>query len=306
MSLDTAKAVGVMNGLMAAYDRKAKAVKPFYPDICTIIPSSRASQTYGNLGDAPGVREWLGERKYYQFRAGTFTIANKLWESGVEVAKTDIDDDEMGLYPAGFETLAVNATVHPDELLFENALLLGGSQPCWDGQYFFDTDHLWGDSGAQSNKLTYNVADPDAPTIAEFKAAFNYGRVALERFKSDTGKLLNWDVTDDSKDLVCIVPSELHQTAANAFLATQVDATANVVINVPRIKKSARLTNVRKFYLTNVGAPLRPFIFQARQPLSRGYSGQNDMTEKAIKFMTQARYNIGYGPWWTIVEIELT
>lgn len=306
MSQNTAKAVGVMNGLIATFDRKVKAVTPFYPQLCTIIPSTRAFQTYANLGDSPGVREWLGERHYFKFRAGTYLIENKHWESGVEVKKTDIDDDEIGLYPMGFETCAQNAVMHPDELLFEQGILGGTSNRCWDDQYFFDTDHAWGDSGTQSNKLEFAVADPDAPTALEFKDAFNYGRVAMERFKTDTGKLLNWDVTDDNKDLICVVPSELHQTAANAFQATVIDSTTNVVINVPRIKKSARLTSKRVFYLANVSMPLKPFMFQARMPLKRGYAGLDDMRTKFVQFMTEARYALGYGPWWTMVMITFT
>jgi len=306
MALDTAKEIAVMHGLRAAYDRRAIVTVPYYPQVCSVVPSSAKYETYANLGDAPGVEEWLGDRNFGKFRAGTYQVANRLWAAGVEVEKTDIDDDQLGMYPLGFEQLAQNTIEHPDELLYNECIIAGDSSECWDGQNFYDTDHEWGDSGTQSNKLTYNVADPDAPTVAELKAAYNYGRTTMEKYKTDTGRLLNRDVGDDSKDLIVMCPSLMHQNFATALGASIIDSTSNIVINVPRIKKTARLTDERSFYIHNVGGVLRPFMFQAREPISKGFEGMGDITKKSVKFGTKARYNIGFGPWWTSVKITLT
>ncbi len=54
--------------------------------------------------------------------------------------RDDVEDDKLGLYSARFEMLGQAAGSHPDEVLFEliNAAF---STDCYDGQYFFDTDH---------------------------------------------------------------------------------------------------------------------------------------------------------------------
>ena len=41
-----------------------------------------------------------------------------------------------------YTPLATEAMYHPDQLFFE-ALVAGESTACFDGQYFFDTDHAW-------------------------------------------------------------------------------------------------------------------------------------------------------------------
>ena len=44
-------------------------------------------------------------------------------------------------------------------MLINAALLAGESTVCFDGQYFFDTDHSEGDSGSQSNDITFDISD---------------------------------------------------------------------------------------------------------------------------------------------------
>ena len=59
--------------------------------------------------------------------------------------RNEIMDDAVGVYNPVIAELGRTAAVHPDELVFE---LLGNgfSTVCYDGQYFFDTDHPVGDS----------------------------------------------------------------------------------------------------------------------------------------------------------------
>jgi phage major head subunit gpT-like protein len=49
---------------------------------------------------------------------------------------------------------------------------------------------------------------------------------------------------------------------------------------------------------------LRPFVFQARRPLARQMKGMDDREFKNVKFMTDARYNLGYLAWWNAVLTE--
>ncbi len=67
------------------------------------------------------------------------------YEATIEVDRNEIMDDAVGVYNPVIAELGRTAAVHPDELVFE---LLGNgfSTACYDGQYFFDTDHPVGDS----------------------------------------------------------------------------------------------------------------------------------------------------------------
>ena len=64
---------------------------------------------------------------------------------------------------------------------------------------------------------------------------------------------------------------------------------------------SGGLTDATKFYLLNLSQPLKPFVFQARRPLQRQMKGMDDREFKDVKFMTDARYNLGYLAWWNAV-----
>jgi hypothetical protein len=47
-------------------------------------------------------------------------------------------------------------------------------------------------------------------------------------------------------------------------------------------------------------------VFQKREPISRQPKGADDIEKKDIKFMTQARYNVGYLAWWNAVLYTFT
>lgn len=108
--------------------------------IATTIMSATGQNEYAWLGKFPRMREWIGDRVINQMAASKYAIANKDYEGTIEVDRNDIEDDNIGIYAPLFEELGMGAETHPDELAF--ALLKAGfATNCYDGQYFFDTDH---------------------------------------------------------------------------------------------------------------------------------------------------------------------
>jgi phage major head subunit gpT-like protein len=201
------------------------------------------------------------------------------------------------MYGPLMEDLAVEATYHPDELFF-TALVNGESVACFDGQYFFDTDHVFGDSGSQSNDLTYAAATTTVPTAAELRAAFHAARAAMLKFKNDQGKLLNRPISTGLSNLLLLVNPDFEVIAKEALTSAILSNNSNIVVDAPRIVSSAYLTDTSKMYLFNLDGALKPFVFQAREPLSRQAKGLDDIETKDVKFMTEARYNLGYLAWW--------
>lgn len=127
-------------GFSAAFEKGKTQAKSQWKEVATLVPSNSASSTYGWLGQFPKLREWIGERVLKQMAAHGYSITNKTWESSVGVPRTSVEDDTAGVYRPMFEELGRAAEAHPDELIF--ALLAAGfATECYDGQYFFDTDH---------------------------------------------------------------------------------------------------------------------------------------------------------------------
>lgn len=306
MAIDTARTVATLRGLTAKFDASVMGSSPFYPTLSTIVQSRGSDEQYGWLGGMPSMREWLGDRVFNQLLASHYTIANKLWESSVAIDKTVIEDDRLDMFGPVLEQLGVEAAFHPDTLLFA-AIVAGESVAGWDGQFFFDTDHAMGASGAQSNDLTYAAATGTVPTTAEFKAAFRAAVTKMLGYKNDQGNLFHRPTVGRLADLVLLVPLGLRDIAYDALEAQLVGGgDTNVVIDRPTIITSANLTDDTKFYVFRVDQPIKPFIFQARRPLGRQMKGMDDREFKDVKFMTDARYNLGYGAWWDAVLTTFT
>lgn len=305
MALDTAAAVVVLRGLTRKFDEGMESYTPFYPEVCSVRPSDGADEQYALLGAMPGVREWIGDRLFSRLRAAQFTIANREWEVSLEIEKNHIDDDRLGIYNDPLAALGVEAVAHPDELLFD-LLVSGETEPCFDGQMYFDTDHAWGDSGTQSNDLTYAKAGT-LPTEAEFRAAYHQARAAMLSYKRDNGKPFVRPTIKPLSGLILFVPPALEEIAHKALLKDLISGgETNIVLDRPRIVTVTHLSDATKFYLINPTSPIRPFVFQARRPVGRQMKGLDDREFKAVKFMADARYNLGYGAWWNAVLTTFT
>jgi phage major head subunit gpT-like protein len=307
MALTTASLATASRLITATFDKAVRAATPFYPRISNVVRSEGAEEKYGWIGDMPGVREWLGERIFKQLRAADYELKNKHWESSLLVSKTDIADARLLKYSMLLEGLAAEASYHPDELLF-TAIINGESSTCFDGQFFFDTDHAWGDSGTQSNDLTYTAATGTTPTSAEFRGAYNAAYAAMMAYKGDNGKpLFRPTQAQDIRSPIVLVPPTLYAIALEALTA-RFDTNGNpvVILGNPELISIAYLTDATKFYVLNVSQPMKPFVFQEREPISRQVKGDMDLETKDLKFMTEARYNAGYLAWWNAVLTTFT
>ena len=304
MAHDTAKATTKLRGLTAQFDNAIKAYTPFWTRMATPVQSKGADERYSILGRVPGVREWIGERDFQELRAADWTLVNQKWEESIEIDYDDIEDDRLGMYAPVMAQIGLRMAQHPDELIF-SLINNGEATACFDTQFFFDTDHSWGDSGTQSNDLEYNATDHTSVTAAEMKAAFNAARQALLGFQDDQGKLLNGPIYQDMSGLLLLVPPALEQVAYDGLTSVLLGGgDTNVVINRPEIVVSPSFSSSVKFDLYKLDAPLKPYIFQQRRPVRRAIEGYGKTTikDKGVYFMADARYTAGYGAWWTAVR----
>lgn len=137
------------NGFNAAYNNAFAAVSPMWDKVATLVPSTNKVENYGWLGQFPKLREWVGDRQVKSIAASGYQIINKKYEASVGVPRDDIEDDSYGVLTPLFAQMGQAASSHPDELVFP-LLAAGFATVCFDGQYFFDSDHPVG-AGVVSN-----------------------------------------------------------------------------------------------------------------------------------------------------------
>lgn len=307
MALTTAQLASASRLITARFDTSISTVSPLYPRIATVVPSEAAEEKYGWLGGMPGIREWVGDRVFNQLRAADYELKNKHWESSLLVSKTDIADARVLKYNLLIDQLAAEAGYHPDELLFQ-VLVAGESTVCFDGQFFYDTDHVWASSGTQDNDLTFAAATGTTPTSAEFRAAYNAAYAKMLSYKNDQGKpfFRPTQSQEVNRPLVHVGPT-LYPIALEALTA-RFDTNGNpiVILGNPEVQSIAYLTDATKMYVHDTSGPMKPFVFQEREPLSRQVKGSDDLETKDLKFMTEARYNAGYLAWWKSVLTTFT
>lgn len=123
-----------------AYQNGLSLAASQYSRVTTVVPSSTKEQDYGWLGKVPNVREWIGDRVVNSISQAGYTIKEKAWELTIGVDKDDIETDNLGVYAPLFQSMGESTGSHYDQLIF-GLLKAGFASACYDGQYFFDTDH---------------------------------------------------------------------------------------------------------------------------------------------------------------------
>lgn len=130
----------LFTGFKREFQGGLTGVETQYTKIASVIKSTSKSNTYGWLGKFPTLAKWVGDRQIKSMQAHGYQIVNEDYESTVGVDKNDIEDDELGIYSPLFQEMGNAAAIHPDQLVFA-MLAAGFTTECYDGQYFFDTDH---------------------------------------------------------------------------------------------------------------------------------------------------------------------
>lgn len=124
-----------------------------YQQLTLTVPSTTAENEYGWLGQTTTFREWLGDRVIQNIKEHGFSIKNKSFENTVGVPREKIEDDQYGIYTPLMAQLGQDAAQHPAQLVY--ALLKAGfSTACYDGQYFFDTDHPVLDANGEEQSVS--------------------------------------------------------------------------------------------------------------------------------------------------------
>jgi len=149
MIINAASLSGLYKSFQTTFNQSMEISQVAWPEFATRVPSTTKENVYAWLGAFPFMKEWLGDRKIQNLKLHNYSLINKAYEDTVEVDRDDIEDDQIGVYKPVIQEFGRIARVHPD-YLFSLLLASGFSATCYDGQYFFDTDHPVG-AGTASN-----------------------------------------------------------------------------------------------------------------------------------------------------------
>jgi phage major head subunit gpT-like protein len=280
--------------------------------ISNLFQSNQESETYKWLGMAPALREWVGGRQAKGFRENGVTITNKIFESTLEVLVDEMRRDKTGQVLARVRELAERTQSHWASLL-STLIIAGEAAVCYDGQFFFDTDHTEGDSGSQSNDLTYNVGTTTAPTAAEMESAVLTVIQSMMGFKDDTGEPMN----ENAMDFLVMVPTPFMAAAAaalrNPVIQDGSGARTNTITNLGgfnfRLAINPRLTWTEKFAVFRADGGVRALIRQEDEPVmlqAIAEGSELEFRENKHHYGVKCSRNVGYGYWQHAALMTLT
>ena len=275
---------GIYVGYNTIFNKAFAEHTPLYKEIAMETPSTTDAETYAWLGDLPGMREWIGDREVQNLSGSDYTIKNKSWELTFGIPREAVEDDKIGLYNPGVESLGREAATHPDELVFK-LLKDGFTALCYDGKPFFSDDHPVGD-GTVSN-LGHAELSVDAYIAA---------RAAIMSLTNSKGRPLN--LIPDK----LVVPPALESKARDILIADYINGTKNTMQGTAKPLVAPWLAGADKaWYLLCTNRPVKPVIHQTRKPAKfvskTNETDDNVFFAKTFLYGVDSRENVGFGFW---------
>lgn len=284
--------------------------------IAAHVDSDQAEELFPFLSASPVMREWIGGRQAKGLDAKFIRIENKHYEATLEFLTSELRRDKTGQINARISELALRAATHPQALL-STLINEGESRLCYDGQYFFDTDHSEGSSGTQSNRISVDITTlgvplaqqgtataPSAWTLAE---AVSRAVLQMFTFRDDVGEPMN----GEAEKFLVMVPNGF-------FPATLGLGAAEFAFGVPsplaamkwkvQTVVNPRLAFTDKFCVFRTDGRVRPFIVQTETEVSVKMLGEGSDREfdtgRQLVGIDQW-LNVEYGYWSHAVLAQL-
>lgn len=271
-------------GFKTLFNRQMELTPSTKDKIATTVPSSTGTEEYGWLGMFPKMREWLGSRVVQSLAAHGYTIKNKDFEMTVGVRRSDIEDDNYGIYSAQFSQMGESAKRHPDEIVWE-CLAKGFDAKCYDGNTFFAEKHKVGRKEV-SNKSTEKLS------LSAYKAA----RTAMMSYTNEEGQPLGIIPN------LLIVPPQLEAAALEILNTQYIGGTTNPYYKSAELHVEPELAgHPEAWYLACTNRYIKPIIYQERKKIQftslTNPKDSNVFWDNEYLYGADGRDAAGYGLW---------
>jgi len=285
---------------------------PWLDAVSNYFTSDQAMEEYAWLGMTPAMREWIGGRNAKGFREQSFQIRNKHYEATLDVLVRDLRRDKTGQLMTRINEMARRANSHWASMI-STLIEAGASTECYDGQYFFDTDHDEGDSGTQSNRITadisaYPVANAGSttlPAVAEMQFAIAKAIEQIVGFVDDQGEPMN----EDASSFLVMAPVEYMNVISQAVATpVQIAETQSVLqslksnfrIDVAVNPRLSTMAASYQFPVFRTDSFLKSFIRQEETGVQlkvKGSGSEYEFDNDAHQYGIDTWRNVGYGMW---------
>ena len=288
---------------------------PWFEMLTNKVVSDKDSEQYVWLGSAPVMREFLGGRKPATLNKNSFRVENKKFEASLEIPTEWFDRDHTGQIRMKVAELVDRARQHRINLL-SDLIVAASSTLCYDGQYFFDTDHAEGDSGSQSNINGENITTPASPTPAEMEEAILSSVEQMMGLKDDKGELTN----GSARSFLVVVPLNMMKALATTLKSEIIlESGAARNSNMRAVSSMMGMTfegivNPRssattKLHIFRTDAAIKPFVYQVEKDINASAIAEG--SEHAWKNLTymfgvDASYNVGLNQWRGAIEVQFS
>jgi len=287
--------------------------------VSNMFGSDQTSETYAFLGQSPAMREWIGGRQGKGLAANSLILTNRHYEATLEIAVRDARRDKTGQIVARVNEFADRAITHWASLL-STLLINAPSTVCYDGQYYFDTDHSEGDSGTQSNNISVDIsalpaavhgASAATPSVEEMQQSILAGIAQILSFKDDRGEPMN----ENAQSFMVIVPVPLFLVASAAVSAVttaamQQNLNANLIAGMKvDVQMNPRLTWTTSFAIFRTDSPIKGLIRQSETDVElkvKAEGSEFEFDNDAWQFGIDSWRTAGYGYWQRACYVTMT
>lgn len=286
----------------------AQAGASWIDAVSNYFTSDQDVETYPWLDNVPALREWIGGRNAKGFTTNQIEIANRHFESTIEIALKDLRRDKTGQLQARVGEFAQRGFTHFASLL--SALIATGETvDCYDGKKFFATNHSEGKSGTQSNLISTDISalpatvhgSATAPSPEEMQQAILASIAQFYALKDDKGEPIN----ETASQFTVLVPVGLSMATISAI--TMVRQAAASTFNMQNFNITAamnpRLTTAGwtdKFVTIRTDGFIKPFIRQEETAPALKLKGEDSeyaFDNDAIQIGIDTWRNVGFGRW---------
>ena len=278
-------------GVKAAFLEGRDLWTPTRDLIAEPATSTGKEETHVGLADPPMPVEAVDQVQVRGLKERYITIENKDWETTLAITHNAINDDRVGHVVPWMRKAGTRFEQHMDKRCWQ--ALNGGDGDayglCYDGQYFFDTDHV--DEGAE-----YVTAQSNLGTTTLTLDGFNTIWIAAQGILDSRGEYLEIPF-----DLLTVSPT-LMTVAAQICNNENAYDTGNREVNPFngkfRYHHSAHM-GAASWAISCTLPGFRPIIFQLRQkPELVVWDDHMVAMGSGIRYMKwSARYEIGYANW---------
>lgn len=317
----------VIDGLRTTFEglfaQVFKNTPTWYDRICSSVPSSSKSNTYGWIMNNFAMREWVGPRVVQNMQEHEFAVINKLWEMTADLKRTDVEDDNLGVFATmTMPNLALSTKKHPD-IRTAQVLQAGTSTLGFDGVNFFSASHKTFINPPASGASTYSnyFSSGDSTAHPLDADGVNTVRSAMASYVGENGYPLGVVAN------LLIVPPQLERAALQVAHSTTYAVPTVAGSSITPTAAMATVTNVMKgwfdvlvvpelsnepdtWYMADTTKPIKPLVFQPRiaPELVARFNPQDPAVFNLDRYTwgVRARYEVGYTLPYLIARVEST